>query len=122
MKYMLAGVLMVSILAVGTYGKPVMAFGFGSTVYKPFGGLVTSKTLGTVVCTGGTGPVTQKPAGSSPATSYNFPYGKTTPPKVGSWVLGMYGSVSDVSTCYTQAGPYRVPYTTNRVVLWGVSR
>jgi len=123
MKYLFAGVLIFLVFLAYTDAKPALALGFsGLGLNRPFGGLVTTTTLGSVICTGGTGPVTIDPAGSSLYGSYFFPFGTTPQPSSGKWVLGLYSSIPDLTACYTQAGPYRIPYTTQRATLWGVSQ
>jgi hypothetical protein len=88
----------------------------------PYGGRVTTTTKGSVICQGGTGPVTQKSAGSSPQGDYFYPAGKKAAPQANKWVLGLYSSVPSFTDCYTQVGPYRIPYEVFRVQLYGISK
>lgn len=91
------------------------------TIIPPYGGRVTSTTKGSVICQGGTGPVTQNSAGSSPQGSYFYPAGSKPAPQPNKWVLGLYSTVPSFSDCYTQVGPYRIPYPVLRVKLYGIS-
>lgn len=89
---------------------------------KPFGGLITTTQMGNIICRSGIGPVAQKSAGRSPTFPYVYQYGKQTPPSAGKYVLGNYSTVSDYTSCYTQIGPYQIPYKANRVTLYGTSK
>lgn len=89
---------------------------------KPFGGMVTATQMGNIICRSGMGPVTQKSAGQSPTFPYVYQYGKQTPPSSGKYVLGLYSTIPDYTSCYIQAGPYQVPYKMNRVTLYGTSK
>lgn len=95
---------------------------------SPAGGKVTSTTKGNVTCTGGTGPVTNRPAGSSPPASYFYPAGgggstggSKSAPRNNDWVVTLYSGFYSFSDCYTQVGPYRIPYPVYKIKLFGKS-
>ncbi len=125
MKYLL---LSISILLLFSFSIPtvygVAGFEF---IKKGAGGKVTSTTGGNVICDGGTGPVSHKPAGSSPSQSYFYPSGggtsgSKTAPSNQKWVLALYNGFYSFGDCYTQDGPFRIPYPVYRVRIWGLSR
>jgi hypothetical protein len=98
------------------------AFAVGLSVRPPFGGRITTTTKGNVICQGGTGPVTQKSSGSSPQGDYFYPVGKRAAPQANKWALGLYSTIPSFTDCYTQVGPYRIPYEVFRVQLYGTSK
>lgn len=105
--------------------QPVSAMGgISGMIAKPFGGRVTSITQGGVVCTGQTGPVSQKSAGQSPSTNYSYSMGggssgSKSPPMANSWVLGLYFPMMP-NGCMTETEP-PTPYSTYRVHIFGKS-
>lgn len=84
------------------------AFAYTLRRNTPYGGRITSTTKGGVVCYGGTGPVTQKSSGNSVAGDYFYPTGQNRAPSMNKWVLGLYQSVLDESSCYIEFDPYPV--------------
>ena len=94
-------------------------------VFRPFGGRVTMTTyMPEVLCTTGMGPTTIETLGSppgTPSTDYLFPFGKTSPPRAGAVVLGLY-MVKSPGGCQTGPPYYPDSYSTYRGVVWGSSK
>jgi hypothetical protein len=119
MKYFLSISFMVIIFFMMLFvAQKVQAF---ALLIPPHGGNITSTTYADVTCTGGTGPVSQRSAGSSPSSYYVYPFGSTPPPQTNKWVLGLYNRVPSFTDCWRQVGPYRYPFQVYKVKLWGTS-
>ncbi|MDH5442047.1 MAG: hypothetical protein OEX08_00360 [Candidatus Nomurabacteria bacterium] len=106
-----------------TLTVPIMAWAQAGET--PFGAQIITTTLPPIICTG-TGVVTQRNVGkNSGGGRYVVPVsarswvGTVSPI---AWVLGFLGaSNSDSSSCYIQAGPYRIQQTVTPYSRYGTS-
>lgn len=120
MKYAVFSIICLSFISLGiaTQTQKVLA----AVTTNPFGGqILITGPQGNFICTGGTGPVTQRSVGKAPASYYFYKAG-TSQPKAKDWVLGLYDTVPNISNCYYQMGPYRVPGSVYNVTLFGKSK
>lgn len=94
------------------------AFFVSST--KSFGGRVLMTQIPFVTCTGtGTGPVLVSGPSATGSPYYADMYGRT--PQAGGWILGLASATRDYSTCYIQAGTYRIQFPVTKTTYYGVS-
>ena len=117
--FFLACIIFSSVLAVNVVNA--------QSTYRPFGGRVLSTTNPPVICNNTEASyITIQPAGNSTGGPFSttfgtrrFSYGTLTSSV---WVLGWYDTIIDATTCYTQAGPYRIPFETTSIRSFGSSR
>jgi hypothetical protein len=94
--------------------------GFDTSTYRPFGGRITSTTMGNVTCPG-TGPITIQPVGKSISGPHWAMPGKGGSISSGAWVLGLH-SVSMDTSCQEVDGPITRPYPAYKWFIYGTSR
>lgn len=98
---------------------------FSSVMNTPFGGKITSTSKGNVTCTGGTGPISLQSANTSGNGKEYIALssGNKTSNQVrnNAYILGNH-QMTSANYCYTQVGPYRIPYTITPTNFYGVGK
>lgn len=89
---------------------PFTTFAVGSMVKKPVGGKVTLLKMPGVTCAAAAGPFFIIPYNGAPAGPYIIPTGTNGIPKQNGFIIGLYGLVPNMTSCYTETTP-PVPVT-----------
>jgi hypothetical protein len=96
----------------------IPAVTYAAVLTKSFGGKVQSTQITDVDCYGaGTGPLIISMVSGIPLYATSI----LNAPRVGDWILGTTSVIPSFGTCYTQVGPYQVPFPVRTTSHYGVS-
>lgn len=77
---------------------------FNNFSKRPFGGRITLTTLPSLTCAAQYGAMIIQPVNVAPSSPY-FITSTTKTIRQGSWILGWYSPIPNMSTCYTNSTP-----------------
>jgi hypothetical protein len=86
-----------------------------SSMTGQFGGRIITTTLPPVTCSSQYGIITMLPAKGSELPGPFIIESTSKSINAGGQILGLYEKTPDFSTCYIQAGPYRIPVPTYKI-------